>query len=130
MSSAGTWRAPDRFRRLWWFFAVVSVGLSACAPEVVRRPAQLVPTGGSSDTIEILEDASVAVGPGYRRVISRGSVWNRVGHTGEGDVYKRVDGVFTAEGAQIHEAYLVLSSGHVGTRPQVPAGVATTAKRG
>jgi hypothetical protein len=111
VSSTGRGRARDRFRRLWWPFAVVSLGLSACAPEVVRRPARLVPTPGSSDTIEILEDASIAVGPGYRRVIGRGSVWTRIGRTGEGDVYKRVDGVFTVEGAQIHEAYLVLDDG-------------------
>lgn len=90
---------------------MASFWLSACAPEVVRRPTELVPAAGSSETIEILEDASIAVGPGYRRVIRRGSVWARVGRSGAGDVYKPVDGVFTVEGAQVHEAYLVLDTG-------------------
>ena len=86
-----------------------ALGLAACAPEIVRQPTQLtLLTEQPGGTIEILEDASVSVGPGYRRVISRGSVWMRIGRSVEGEVYKPVDRVFTVEGAHIHEAYLVL----------------------
>jgi hypothetical protein len=83
--------------------------LAGCASEVVRRPTQITPLpAGSSGTIEVLADLSVPVGPGYGRVIPRGSVWTTVGRTGEGDVYKPVNHVFTVEGAHVHEAYLVL----------------------
>ncbi len=99
----------------WPLIVALSVlGFAACAPEVVRRPTQLTPTAeGPGGTIEILEDASITVGPGYQRVIRRGSVWTRIGRSGEGEVYKPVDRVFTVEGAQVHEAYLVLEGNRV-----------------
>jgi hypothetical protein len=87
--------------------------LAACAPEVVRQPTQLVPVTASPGTLEILQEASISVGPGYRRVIPRGSVWTRVGRSAEGDVFKPVDRVFTVEGTHIHEAYLVLDGDRV-----------------
>jgi hypothetical protein len=92
-----------------------ALALAACAAEVVHQPTQLTPiTEQPGATIEILEDASISVGPaGYRRVISRGSVWMRIGRSVEGEVYKPVDRVFTVEGAQIHEAYLVLDGDRV-----------------
>ena len=90
------------------------LGLAACAPEVVRQPAQLTPTtGGSGATIEIAEEASIAVGTGYSRVIRRGSVWSRVGRLTQGEVFKPVGGVFTVEGTHIHEAYLVMEGDRV-----------------
>jgi len=89
--------------------ALSALGLVACAPEVVRRPTQLTSVEEQAkDTIEIGETVPVSVGPGYRRVIRRGSLWTRIGRSVEGEVFKPVDGVFTVEGAQIHEAYLVL----------------------
>jgi hypothetical protein len=93
---------------------LAALWITGCAPEVVRRPSQLtLRTEGSGGTIEILQDKPITVGPGYRRVITRGSVWARVGHTGEGEVYKPVGGVFTVEGAQVHEAYLVIDGDRV-----------------
>jgi hypothetical protein len=94
---------------------VSALALVACAAEVERRPAQLTPvTEQPGSTIEILEDTSILVGPaGYQRVIGRGSVWTRIGRSVEGDVYKPVNRVFTVEGAQIHEAYLVLDGDRV-----------------
>jgi len=89
------------------------LGLVACAPEIVRQPTQLVPTEQPGDTIEIVENASISVGPGYQRVIARGSVWTRIGRSVEGEVFKPVDRVFTVEGAHIHEAYLVLDGDRV-----------------
>jgi hypothetical protein len=88
--------------------ALVILGLEACASEVVRRPTDLVPAGESPEAIEVLADKTIKVGPGYERVIRRGSVWKLVGRSPEGDVYRPVDHVFTVEGAQVHEAYLVL----------------------
>jgi hypothetical protein len=89
--------------------ALSALALVACAPEVVRRPTQLTSVAEEAkDTIEIVETVPVSVGPGYRRVIRRGSLWTRIGRSVEGEVFKPVDGVFTVEGAHVHEAYLVL----------------------
>ena len=89
--------------------ALPIVGLG-CAPEVMRQPTELVLAGDSSaTTIEVLADKTITVGPGYKRVIPRGSLWKLVGRSPEGDVYRPVDRVLTVEGAQIHEAYLVLN---------------------
>ena len=101
------------FLRWMLMMSVGGLGLVACAPEIVRQPTQLVPTEQPGDTIEIVEDASIPVGPGYQRVIARGSVWTRIGRSVEGEVFKPVDRVFTVEGAHIHEAYLVLDGDRV-----------------
>src|SRR5262249_48913216 len=77
----------------------------------VRRPSQLTPDAGAS--IEVLQDRPITVGPGYKRIIARGSVWTRVGRIAEGEVYKPAGGVFTVEGAQVHEAYLVMEGDRV-----------------
>lgn len=102
------------FLRSTLFMMLSALGFAACAPEVVRRPTQLTPvTEQPGGTIEIVEDASISVGPGYRRVIARGSVWTRIGRSVEGQVFKPVDRVFTVEGKHIHEAYLVLDGDRV-----------------
>jgi hypothetical protein len=102
-------RQPAAFFR-WRFVAQLgALGLAACAPEIVRQPTQLTPViEQPAGVIEILEDALIPVGPGYERVISRGSVWISIGRSLEGEVFKPVDRVFTVEGAHVHEAYLVL----------------------
>ena len=94
-------------------FAILA--LATCAPEVVRQSAVLTPsTGEPGGTIEVLQDATVAVGPmGYQRTIRKGSVWTRVGRVSQGEVYKPVDQVFTVEGTHVHEAYLVLDGDRV-----------------
>lgn len=92
----------------------LTLGLAACAPEVVRRPEALAPMAGSpGSSIEILKEAKVDVGPGYRRTIWEGSVWTRVGRVSQGEVYRPVTHVFTVEGAHVHEAYLVLDGDRV-----------------
>jgi hypothetical protein len=90
------------------------VSLAACAPEVTRQPTVLTPVSGQpGGTIEVLREASIDVGPGYRRTIWEGSVWTRVGRVTEGEVYRPITHVFTVEGAHVHEAYLVLDKNHV-----------------
>ena len=101
------------FLRWMLMMSLGGLGLVACAPEIVRQPTQLVPTEQPGDTIEIVENASISVGPGYQRVIARGSVWTRIGRSVEGEDFKPVDRVFTVEGAHIHEAYLVLDGDRV-----------------
>jgi hypothetical protein len=107
--------ANREVRRCCWLIVWLSaLAFAGCAPEVVRRPTQITPIAeGSGGTIEILNDTSITVGPGYQRTISRGSVWTKIGRLEEGEVYKPVDLVFTVEGAHVHEAYLVLDGDRV-----------------
>jgi hypothetical protein len=95
--------------------ALAVLGLAACAPEVVRQPTVLTPlTEQPGGSIEVLREASVAVGPmGYRRTIREGSVWTRVGRVSQGEVYKPTNQVFMVEGTHVHEAYLVLDGDQI-----------------
>jgi hypothetical protein len=92
--------------------AVLAIGLGACAAEVVRQPADFTPVAAAAarTEIEITEDIEVPVSRNYNRVLARGSRWQLVGTTPQGGVYRRSDGVFTVEGAHVHEAYLVLAA--------------------
>ena len=107
--------ATTRQRSTWYQIIVILAILGGgCASEVVRRPTELVPAGDSSAvTVEVLADKTIRVGPGYERVIRRGSEWKLVGRSREGDVYRPTDRVFTVEGAQVHEAYLVLDGDRI-----------------
>jgi len=91
--------------------ATLLVALAAgCASEVVRNPAVLSPGAGASTRpeLEIAQDTEVPVSANYSRVLPSGSRWQLVGTIPEGGVYRRANGVFTVEGAHVHEAYLVV----------------------
>ncbi len=85
--------------------------LAGCALSVVMVPLQLDSTanGIAARTIILERDAEVRLSTGYRRKLTKGSVWTYVGSTQHGLVYKSVGSVFTVEGANVHEAYLVVS---------------------
>lgn len=46
---------------------------------------------------------------GYQREIRKGSLWRSAGSIPQGEVLRPVGTVFTIEGRQVHEAWLVLS---------------------
>ncbi|MGZ3180962.1 MAG: hypothetical protein ACXU8N_00860 [Telluria sp.] len=45
---------------------------------------------------------------GYQRVLAGQSQWQHVGTLAQGEVFKPVGAVLTVEGADVHEAYLVV----------------------
>ncbi len=51
----------------------------------------------------------VRLSTGYKRKLAEGSRWRPVGSLPQGEVLRPVDGIFTIEGRQVHEAYLVVS---------------------
>jgi hypothetical protein len=87
------------------------IALISCAHEVVRQPAALTPTpvAASISIVEILQDVVVTLDSGYSRQLARGSRWMQVGRLPQGDVYRIVGGAFTVEGANVHEAWLVIA---------------------
>lgn len=50
---------------------------------------------------------------GYQRSILTGSRWELVGELAQGDVYRPVGTVFTIEGANMHEAFLVVNQSKI-----------------
>ncbi len=89
----------------------VALLAGACAPEVVRT--QIVPPSARSDkrhadAIVLARPATVRLGTGYSRTLDAGSRWRLAGAIPNGAVYQAAQGVFTIEGANIHEAYLVI----------------------
>jgi hypothetical protein len=89
--------------------------LIGCAAEVARQKAAFSPTESATASIEkkASQDTIVILDTGYRRVVRRGSRWHLTGRVSAGDVYASADSVFSVEGAQIHEAYLVVSRGNL-----------------
>ena len=58
--------------------------------------------------IQILIATTVQLDTGYSRTLPERSVWSRVGRVPQGDVYRPTSTIFTIEGRQVHEAYLVI----------------------
>lgn len=85
--------------------------IQGCATEVRRSPTAFTsrPAGDSEVIVTVQRDVEVLPNEFYSRTIRAGSQWRLVGATPQGDVYRPVAGVFTVEGAQVHEAGLVIS---------------------
>ena len=63
--------------------------------------------------LRVREPAIATPVSGYRSLIKQGSTWRFVGRTPQGDVYQPIGGAFTVNGANVHEAYLVMTEGYV-----------------
>ena len=96
--------------------SLLALVLSACPFDVIRvdqTPVQLDVAAASRPSIELTRDAEVNVGFGYKRVLRKGTRWTWVGRLTKGDVYRTRDQVLTVEASNMHEAYIVVDSGHV-----------------
>lgn len=92
------------------FALVLSTALVGCAASVATRPSAFHPTAQSAQSaIVIRVPVELRLSTGYSVSLFPGTRWRLVGRIAEGDVYRPVDSVFTIEGRQVHEAYLVLS---------------------
>lgn len=89
--------------------------LTGCAANITSSPASLAtaPALPPSPVLVARQAADITLPTRYTRHIALNSRWRRVGHLPEGDVYRPVDTVFTIEGRQVHEAYLVVSGGEL-----------------
>ena len=85
--------------------------LTACAQMVTTEPARLEPVGAveAPTVITVRDRLDIRLDTRYSRTILAGTRWRKVGRLAQGDVYRPVDGVFSIEGRQLHEAYLVIS---------------------
>lgn len=85
--------------------------VSGCATvakqQVVLQPAQ------SSETVLTKHAIAINLDTGADRKIKADSKWTYIGKINKGKVYKPVDDVFSIEGTQQYEAYLVISGGKI-----------------
>lgn len=84
--------------------------LAGCASEVTRHPAELIPAPAAVRYV-LTRPLTVELDSGYTRSVPAGTEFVEVGSVQQGKVLRRTDGgVFTVEGAHVHEAYPVVQS--------------------
>jgi len=85
--------------------------LTACAASVRQAPVDFHPRAASmaAPRVAVLETVTIKLPTAYIRTVDKGSRWALAGQVPQGDVYRPVGTVFTIEGRQVHEAYLVVS---------------------
>lgn len=91
---------------------MLAVVLLAACVEIRMLPSPLSPT--LAQTPRVYQLASEVAGEssaGYDRTLPMGSRWREVGTIREGQVYQPVDTIVTAEGVNVHEAYIVANEG-------------------
>lgn len=95
-------------------FPMLCAALLGCAQMIPQTPAELTPVEATSQqpaSIRLRQSVEVKFNSGYGRNLTVGSEWHLVGKVPQGAVYRAVGSVFTIEGAQVHEAYLVIAEG-------------------
>jgi hypothetical protein len=101
------------FKRLFTVVSLLTL-LSSCAFDVMhvkQVPTELEVAPSLRDSFELQQEIKVNLPAGYNRLLKKGTTWDFVGTTSYGDVYKTNDQVLTVEASNIHEAYIVVSSG-------------------
>ncbi|MGM3276011.1 hypothetical protein [Ralstonia sp. 24A2] len=89
---------------------IAVAALGACAPMVSTAPATLaIDSATSPSHLQLKTPTEIRLETGYTRTLAAGSNWQRVGSLSQGAVYRPVGTIFTIEGRQVHEAYLVIA---------------------
>ena len=91
------------------------VGIAACAGDLERSAVRF--SSYSEDAqrtiLRVSKPMTLTPSTGYSETIQAGSRWERTGAIPQGDVYRPVGTVFSVEGANRHEAYLVISADRI-----------------
>lgn len=113
----GTWRFERACLSLVNFGHIgvllcAACALNACAPMIASAPVDFTPIAAApadkSNDLQLRAPADLALPTGYSRTLAAGSRWRLAGRIPQGAVYRPVDSVFSIEGRQVHEAYLVI----------------------
>lgn len=75
-------------------------------------PTKLTPVSLNAQSLDIklIESTPIRFSTGYSHILSAGTHWKKFGEIPEGVVYQPVDAIFSIEGRQVHEAYLVIDN--------------------
>ena len=93
------------------YFLSLLLFVSGCAT-VVKQQVVLQPVD-SAEIFSVNHTITISLDTGINRIIKAGSKWRYTGDINNGKVYKPVDDVFSIEGTQQYEAYLVISGGRI-----------------
>jgi len=74
------------------------------------QSTEFTPLVAVQQRVRVVNPVSVRLASGYSRELRAGSLWQPVGHISQGNVLRPVGFVFTIEGRQVHEAYLVIKA--------------------
>jgi len=87
--------------------------LAACAAEVQHSPsaAPAMAAGTSPRSFQLASDLKIDLQTGYTRTLKRDWNWIPLGVIAQGEVFKPEGQVLTVEGANVHEAYIVVVNG-------------------
>lgn len=90
--------------------AIVWVALMCvgCAPEIVRQAIPYVQKTGTPEFSQLGKSVKVPNWSGTGNSLFVGTRWDWVGEVSHGRVYRSKDSVFFLQGANSHEAYLVV----------------------
>jgi hypothetical protein len=86
----------------------------SCAFDLVhvkQLPTRLDTTQQRKNSFILEQEEKIDLGTGYSRNLKAKTKWDYVGTIEKGDVFKTKDQVLTVEASNIHEAYIVISSG-------------------
>ncbi|WP_241027224.1 hypothetical protein [Variovorax sp. RKNM96] len=89
----------------------LGAALAGCAPAVRSVPTQLIAAeqaASKPSDLRFTAPLQLRLETGYSRLIPADSRWAPAGRLNEGLVYRPVDLVFSIEGQQVHEAWLVV----------------------
>lgn len=86
------------------------MALSACAPAIRVQSAQMATSTAPQQLVRVVDPVVIRLSTGYSREVHAGSTWRSVGVLPQGMVFRPVGTVFTIEGSQMHEAYLVINA--------------------
>lgn len=94
---------------------LVLVGIAACASEVERSNVRFssYPEDPQRTVLRLTKAITLTPSTGYSETVKAGSTWERTGAIPQGEVYRPVGTVFSVEGANRHEAYLVISADRI-----------------
>ncbi len=92
----------------------LAMSLTYCAFDVVhvkQVPTKLEVGPSPKSSFQLEKEVDIDLGTGFARLLKGGTRWDFVGTTSYGDVYRSKDQTLTVEASNIHEAYIVISSG-------------------
>lgn len=87
---------------------LVAAACAACAPEIVRQAIPYVQKTGAPEVMQLTKSVKVPNWSGTGNSLFVGTRWDYVGEVSHGRAYRSKDSVFFLQGANSHEAYLVV----------------------
>jgi hypothetical protein len=98
---------------LAFFTMLCLIGCAFDLVSVKQVPTKLDTGQPPKNPFVLGKEASADLGTSFNTILKQNTKWQFVGVIPEGDVYKTRDQVLTVEASNIHEAYIVVSSGNL-----------------